>query len=161
MTDLAPTLTLRNNAEIPVIGLGTSPMQGNEAATAVRTALEAGYRLVDTAENYRNEEAVGQGIADSGVDRSEIFITTKFNRNWHSVDGVRGGLPRQCSSGWGSTTRPADGALAESRSGSLRRRPAGSGPPARGGRHPRRSASRTSSRPTCSGCWTRPTSCPT
>ena len=88
MTDLAPTLTLRNNAEIPVIGLGTSPMQGNEAATAVRTALEAGYRLVDTAENYRNEEAVGQGIADSGVDRSEIFLTTKFNRNWHSVDGA-------------------------------------------------------------------------
>jgi 2,5-diketo-D-gluconate reductase A len=89
MPELTPTLPLRNGADIPVLGIGTSPLQGAESATQVRTALEAGYRLIDTAENYRNEDAVGQAIRDSGIDRSEVFITTKFNRRWHSVDGVR------------------------------------------------------------------------
>src|SRR5215203_4556496 len=89
MPELAPTLQLRNGADIPVLGLGTSPLQGAESATQVRTALEAGYRLIDTAENYRNEDAVGQAIRDSGINRSEVFITTKFNRRWHNVDGVR------------------------------------------------------------------------
>jgi 2,5-diketo-D-gluconate reductase A len=89
MPELAPTLPLRTGADIPVLGIGTSPLQGAESATQVRTALEAGYRLIDTAENYRNEDAVGQAIRDSGIDRSEVFITTKFNRRWHSVDGVR------------------------------------------------------------------------
>jgi 2,5-diketo-D-gluconate reductase A len=89
MAELAPTMQLRNGAVIPVLGLGTSPLQGAESATQVRTALEAGYRLIDTAENYRNEDAVGQAIRDSGIDRSEVFITTKFNRRWHNVDGVR------------------------------------------------------------------------
>ncbi len=89
MSGLAPTYPLRNGAEIPVLGLGTSPLQGAESATQVRTALEAGYRLIDTAENYRNEDAVGQAIRDSGIDRSEVVITTKFNRRWHSIDGVR------------------------------------------------------------------------
>jgi 2,5-diketo-D-gluconate reductase A len=88
-TTPAPTLPLLHGASIPVLGLGTWPLRGADAATAVRTAIEAGYRLVDTAENYRNEDGVGQGVRDSGVDRSEIFITTKFNREWHSVDGVR------------------------------------------------------------------------
>src|SRR5215211_2833357 len=89
MTALAPTLPLRNGAEIPVLGLGTSPLVGAESVRQVRAALDAGYRLIDTAENYRNEDAVGQAIRESGIDRSEIFITTKFNRRWHSVDGVR------------------------------------------------------------------------
>lgn len=85
----APTRKLLNGAEIPMIGLGTWPLHGAESAEQVRTAIEAGYRLIDTAENYGNEDGVGQGIRDSGVDRSEIFLTTKFNREWHSVDGVR------------------------------------------------------------------------
>lgn len=86
---LAPTVTLRNGAEMPVLGLGTWPLLGKECATAVRTAIESGYRLVDTAENYRNEDGVGQGIRDSGLDRAEVFVTTKFNREWHSIEGVR------------------------------------------------------------------------
>ena len=89
MPELAPTLSLRNGADIPVIGIGTSPLQGAESATQIRTALEAGYRLIDTAENYRNEDAVGQAIRDSGIDRSEVFITSKFNRQWHGLDGAR------------------------------------------------------------------------
>lgn len=89
MTIPIPTIALTHGAEIPAIGLGTWPLQGAEGATAVRTAIEAGYRLIDTAENYRNEDAVGQGVRDSGIPREEIFLTTKFNREWHSVDGAR------------------------------------------------------------------------
>jgi 2,5-diketo-D-gluconate reductase A len=89
MSTLAQKLPLLHGAEIPALGLGTSPLLGAEATRQVRTALAAGYRLIDTAENYRNEDAVGQAIRDSGIDRSEIFLTTKFNRQWHSVDGVR------------------------------------------------------------------------
>ena len=74
---------------MPVLGLGTSPLQGAEAATAVRTAIETGYRLIDTAENYHNEDAIGRGIRDSGIDRAELFVTSKFNRQWHSVAGVQ------------------------------------------------------------------------
>ena len=84
----APTVPLRNGLALPVIGLGTWPLRGDEAAAAVRTALESGYRLVDCAENYRNEDGVGQGLRDSGVPREEVVITTKFNKEWHSVDGV-------------------------------------------------------------------------
>ena len=89
MTALAPTLPLRHGAEIPVLGLGTSPLVGTDSVRQVRTALESGYRLIDTAENYRNEDAVGQAIRDIGMNRNEIYITTKFNRRWHDVDGVR------------------------------------------------------------------------
>lgn len=74
---------------MPVLGLGTSPMTDTESAEAVRSALGLGYRLVDTAENYRNESGVGQGITAAGIAREELFVTTKFNREWHSVDGAR------------------------------------------------------------------------
>ncbi len=87
-TSVAPTVKLIHGAEMPVLGFGTSPLRGAEAATAVRTAIETGYRLLDTAENYQNEDGVGRGIRDSGVDRAELFVTSKFNRQWHSVAGV-------------------------------------------------------------------------
>ena len=89
MAWLAPTLRLRGGAEIPVVGVGTSPLKGDECYRQVLAALEVGYRLIDTAESYENEEAVGKAIRASGVDRSALFITTKLNRRWHSVDGVR------------------------------------------------------------------------
>ncbi len=89
MTTPVPTIALRHGAALPALGLGTWPLLGDEGAAAVRTALEAGYRLVDTAENYRNEEVVGRGLRESGVPREEVFLTTKFNRQWHSVDGAR------------------------------------------------------------------------
>jgi 2,5-diketo-D-gluconate reductase A len=88
-TQLAPTVSLIHGSEMPVLGFGTSPLQGAEAATAVRTAIETGYRLIDTAENYHNEDGVGRGIRDSGIDREELFVTSKFNRHWHSVSGVQ------------------------------------------------------------------------
>ena len=87
-----PTRKLLHGAEIPVLGLGTSPVLGEEVVRQVSTALAAGYRLIDTAENYRNEEGVGEGIRVSGIDRSAIFLTSKLNREWHGVAGVRQAL---------------------------------------------------------------------
>jgi 2,5-diketo-D-gluconate reductase A len=85
----APTTLLANGVEMPQLGLGTWPMNDAEAAAAVASALGIGYRLVDTAENYGNERGVGEGIRMSGIDRSEVFVTSKFNRQWHSVEGAR------------------------------------------------------------------------
>ena len=85
----APTATLNNGVEIPQLGLGTWPMNDSETADAVASAIEAGYRLVDTAENYGNETGVGEGIRRSGVPREETFITSKLNKKWHSYDGVQ------------------------------------------------------------------------
>ena len=85
----APTISLRNGADIPVLGIGTSPLRGEDSVQQIRAAIEAGYRLIDTAENYGNEEAVGEGLRASGIARDEVFLTTKFNRRWHSIDGVR------------------------------------------------------------------------
>jgi 2,5-diketo-D-gluconate reductase A len=96
MTVTAPTIGLLHGAQMPTLGLGTSPMNDSDTATAVRAALEAGYRLIDTAENYHNEQGVGQGLKDSGVPREEVFITTKFNKRWHSVDGARQAFENSC-----------------------------------------------------------------
>ena len=85
----SPTLRLLNGVEMPQLGLGTWPMDDAEAAQSVSQALELGYRLFDTAENYRNEAGVGEGVRRSGVPRREVFITTKLNRQWHSRTGVR------------------------------------------------------------------------
>jgi 2,5-diketo-D-gluconate reductase A len=89
MTELAPTVTLSHGAAMPRLGLGTSPMNDDDAERAVVEALEVGYRLVDTAENYRNEVGVGRALKASGVPREELFVTTKFNKRWHSVEGAR------------------------------------------------------------------------
>ena len=72
-------ITLNNGVGMPLLGLGTFKMAGEECANSVRMAIQAGYRMIDTAEGYRNEEQVGQGIADSGIDRKELFIVTKVN----------------------------------------------------------------------------------
>jgi 2,5-diketo-D-gluconate reductase A len=86
---LAPTQTLPHGAAIPVIGLGTWPLDDAGAETAVARALESGYRHVDTAYAYGNERGVGRGLRASGVPREELFVTSKFNVEWHSVDGVQ------------------------------------------------------------------------
>jgi len=88
-TPPAPTLPLVNGARLPHLGLGTWPLDDDGAEKAVATAIGAGYRLVDTAENYENERGVGRGMRAAGVPREELFVTTKFNKQWHSVDGAR------------------------------------------------------------------------
>lgn len=82
----APTVALPHGAQMPRLGLGTWPMDDRAAETAVATAIELGYRLVDTAENYGNERGVGRGLKASGVPRAELFVTTKFNKRWHGVE---------------------------------------------------------------------------
>ncbi len=81
-----PTHTLNDGTTIPALGLGTWPMDDTQAEQAVRGALEAGYRLVDTATNYRNESGVGRGVAGSGVPREEIVVTTKLPGRHHGYD---------------------------------------------------------------------------
>lgn len=83
-----PTLELPSGPRIPVLGLGTYPLTDAEAERVVAEALAVGYRLVDTAENYRNEAGVGRGLRASGVERGEVFVTTKFNAKWHGEELV-------------------------------------------------------------------------
>ncbi|WP_277980538.1 aldo/keto reductase [Sphingomonas phyllosphaerae] len=73
-----PTLTLNNDVEMPLLGLGVYQSAKQEAVAAVRTALSDGYRLIDTAAGYFNEAEVGEGIRTSGVDAKDVFVTTKL-----------------------------------------------------------------------------------
>jgi 2,5-diketo-D-gluconate reductase A len=73
-----PNITLNNGVEMPVLGFGVYQIPAEQTEQAVLDALEAGYRLLDTAESYGNEEGVGRAIAQSGIAREELFITTKL-----------------------------------------------------------------------------------
>ncbi|KAF2735442.1 Aldo/keto reductase [Polyplosphaeria fusca] len=88
------TFPLNTDAQIPAIGLGTWQSQPNEVREAVKTALLKGYRHIDTALAYGNENEVGQGIKDSGVPREEIWITTKLDNPWHKrvEEGIESSL---------------------------------------------------------------------
>ncbi|WP_413363587.1 aldo/keto reductase [Lysinibacillus sp. 3P01SB] len=82
---ITETITLANGVEMPRIGYGVFRMKEHEVAyNGVAEALKAGYRAIDTAAIYQNEEAVGQAIKDSGIAREEIFVTTKV---WNSDQG--------------------------------------------------------------------------
>ncbi|MFE7980138.1 aldo/keto reductase [Streptomyces shenzhenensis] len=81
-----PTYTLNDGTTLPAIGLGTWPMTDAQAGQAVGGALAAGYRLLDTATNYRNESGVGRGIAGSGVPREEVVVTTKLPGRHHGYE---------------------------------------------------------------------------
>ncbi|MEV0037056.1 aldo/keto reductase [Streptomyces sp. NPDC050804] len=78
MTGKSPTITLNNGVQMPALGLGVYQSTPQETAGAVATALREGYRLIDTAAAYFNEKEVGEGITRSGVDRDEVFVTTKL-----------------------------------------------------------------------------------
>ncbi len=73
-----PTVTLNDGNSLPVIGLGVGELSESETEQSVSAALEAGYRLIDTASAYGNEAAVGRAIASSGIAREEVFVTTKL-----------------------------------------------------------------------------------
>lgn len=81
--------TLSNNVSIPELGFGTwQTPNGDVAVSAVKKALEVGYRHIDTAQGYKNEDSVGQAIKESGIPREEIFLTTKLWNKNHSYDLV-------------------------------------------------------------------------
>jgi 2,5-diketo-D-gluconate reductase A len=73
-----PAVTLAGDVTMPIVGFGTWQLKGRSAYQAVRAALDAGYRHIDTATMYANEDEVGRAVQDSGVDRQDIFITTKL-----------------------------------------------------------------------------------
>ncbi|MYQ79726.1 MULTISPECIES: aldo/keto reductase [unclassified Streptomyces] len=79
-----PTLTLNNGVRMPQLGFGVFQVPDDETATAVGHALDAGYRSIDTAAVYGNERGVGRAIADSGLPREELFVTTKL---WNADQG--------------------------------------------------------------------------
>jgi len=99
MTPTVPFLTLNNGVEIPALGLGVFQTPPDETRDAVRAALDAGYRHIDTAAAYGNEREVGEAVAASDVDRSDVFLETKiwisdfgYDETLHSFDKSAGKL---------------------------------------------------------------------
>ena len=88
MSDV-PMIELRDGALIPQLGFGVFQIPADETADAVETALQIGYRHIDTAEMYQNERGVGQGIRAAGLDRSAVYITSKLNNGFHRPDDAR------------------------------------------------------------------------
>src|SRR5436190_23305738 len=84
-----PNIELGDGTSIPQLGFGVFQIPPEETAEAVERALAIGYRHIDTAEMYGNEKQVGEGIRAAGVDRSEVYITSKLNNGFHEPDAAR------------------------------------------------------------------------
>jgi 2,5-diketo-D-gluconate reductase A len=84
-----PTITLNDGSAIPQLGFGVFQIPPNDTERAVTVALEAGYRHIDTAEMYGNEKGVGDAVRASGIDRADIYITSKLNNGFHRPDDAR------------------------------------------------------------------------
>jgi 2,5-diketo-D-gluconate reductase A len=81
-----PTVRLNNGVDIPQLGFGVFQIKPEDTAAATLEALRAGYRHIDTAEMYGNEREVAEGIRDSGIDRADVFVTSKLNNGFHAPD---------------------------------------------------------------------------
>ncbi|HEY5879631.1 MAG TPA: aldo/keto reductase [Nakamurella sp.] len=88
MTGHTPTLTFNDGATMPQVGLGTARQDDEVMRRVVREAIEVGYRLIDTGARYGNEVGIGQGIADSGVPRDQLFVTTKLRGSEQGYDSA-------------------------------------------------------------------------
>ena len=84
-----PTIELNDGNAIPQLGFGVFQIPPAETAQAVAEALEVGYRHIDTAEMYANERGVGEAVRASGLDRSDVFVTSKLNNGFHRPDEAR------------------------------------------------------------------------
>ena len=84
-----PDLALNDGRSIPQLGFGVFQIEPDETADAVSQALKVGYRHIDTAEMYANEAGVGEGLRASGIDRGEVFVTSKLNNGLHEPDDAR------------------------------------------------------------------------
>jgi 2,5-diketo-D-gluconate reductase A len=83
-----PTISLNNGVEIPQFGFGVFQVPPDDTSAVLADAFEAGYRHIDTAQMYQNEEGVGAAIANSGLARDELFVTTKLNNDGHGFDSA-------------------------------------------------------------------------
>ena len=92
MTFEIPRYTLNDGQSVPVIGFGTYPLRGDDGVEAMVHALEAGYRLLDTAVNYGNEEEVGEAVRRSGLPREDIQVTSKVPGRHHEYDQAIGSV---------------------------------------------------------------------
>ena len=92
MTFEIPRYTLNDCQSVPVIGFGTYPLRGEDGVEAMVHALEAGYRLLDTAVNYGNEEEVGEAVRRSGLPREDIQVTSKIPGRHHEYDQAIGSV---------------------------------------------------------------------
>jgi 2,5-diketo-D-gluconate reductase A len=81
-----PAILLNNGVEIPQLGFGVFQVPPEQTEEVTLTALEVGYRHIDTAEMYRNEDGVGRAVRASGLDRDEVFVTSKLNNGFHDHD---------------------------------------------------------------------------
>ncbi|ASY36214.1 putative 2,5-didehydrogluconate reductase [Streptomyces sp. Tu6071] len=81
-----PNITLNNGVEIPQLGFGVFQVPPEKTKEATLSALDVGYRHIDTAEMYGNEKEVGQAVRESGIDRAELFVTSKLNNGFHAHD---------------------------------------------------------------------------
>jgi 2,5-diketo-D-gluconate reductase A len=89
-----PTITLNNGVEIPQLGFGVFQIPPADTRKATLDALEVGYRHIDTAEMYGNEEGVGQAVRDSGLAREDVFVTSKLNNGFHAHDAALAAFDR-------------------------------------------------------------------
>ncbi|MFJ1925227.1 MULTISPECIES: aldo/keto reductase [unclassified Streptomyces] len=89
-----PTITLNNAVRIPQLGFGTFQIPPDGTRDATLAALETGYRHIDTAEMYGNEKEVGQAVMDSGLDRADVFVTSKLNNDAHGHDDAHRAFDR-------------------------------------------------------------------
>jgi 2,5-diketo-D-gluconate reductase A len=85
-----PTITLNNGVSIPQLGFGVFQIDPDDTKDATLAALEVGYRHIDTAEMYGNEAQVGEAVRASGIDRDDIFVTSKLNNSFHAYDEALG-----------------------------------------------------------------------
>ena len=93
-TDPVPELTLNDGRTIPQLGFGVFQIPPPDTESATTAALEIGYRHIDTAEMYGNEDGVGRAVAASGLDRSEVFVTSKLNNGFHRPEDARPAFAR-------------------------------------------------------------------
>lgn len=89
-----PTVKLNNGVDIPQLGFGVFQIKPEDTRAAIVAALEVGYRHVDTAEGYGNEREVAEGIRESGIDRAEVFVTSKLNNAFHAHDDALAAFDR-------------------------------------------------------------------
>ncbi len=89
-----PAITLNDGTTIPQLGFGVFQIDPAETAKAVSLALDAGYRHIDTAQMYGNEKGVGDAVRASGLDRGDVFVTSKLNNGYHRPDDARAAFDR-------------------------------------------------------------------